>query len=403
MGLGSCNSELIRANPADIRFSQESIPVCFDYPHEEDRLDKAVDLIINNRLAASDFPPMSVVLVEDRLWTLNNRRLWVFRKAGVTDVFVSVIRRSHDESQWDHFLESNLHKVLSPRQFYPWLREECHSEFTPPPLTGGSGPDRDNSGTEDNSGRAARKDNKSRRPRRNAFHVETPLYIKVEFPDWWFLRLFPDPEDESFTATERKNSIKSAGSAVTSEHAKAVKLQGSKRKIPEKNEESEGEGSCEFWSGKEDQNSQSEEETQTKNEKLHPKEGENVPEKNTVPKETKEVEQASQLSGAEEHENAPENAQATEKQVPAENEKETGTSKKKVPDHPAACAKYTRRLRKVISPYNTMKKSAKPTNLAPQKRRKQHSVEAVQQPEQGSPEAKQERAGRGRNCKMGLA
>ncbi|KAL2652821.1 hypothetical protein R1flu_020949 [Riccia fluitans] len=135
MGLRSCSSEVVRASPADIRFSQESIPVCFDHPHEEDRLDKAVDLIVNNRLAASDFPHMNVVLMDNRLWTLNNRRLWVFRKAGVTDVFVNVIRRYQDEPHRDRFLGSNLHKILSQKQFYPWLREECRSEVIPPSHT----------------------------------------------------------------------------------------------------------------------------------------------------------------------------------------------------------------------------------------------------------------------------
>ncbi|KAL2613946.1 hypothetical protein R1flu_025638 [Riccia fluitans] len=124
----SSSNEIVIAVPEDIRFSQDSIRVYFDYPHENGRLDEAVDLILRQKVFASDFPPMRVVVLRNQMWTLNNRTLWVFRKARVSEVSV-IVHRRYDNNERRRFLESNLYQLLSPSQFFPRLREDCRSEF----------------------------------------------------------------------------------------------------------------------------------------------------------------------------------------------------------------------------------------------------------------------------------
>ncbi|KAL3678948.1 hypothetical protein R1sor_021904 [Riccia sorocarpa] len=128
MEQASSSDELVEVAPWDIRFSQVSIPVYFDHPHEEEKLDEAVDLILNKQLFASDFPLMRVIMIKNEIWTANNRRLWVFRKAGVTKVSV-IVHSRYSENENHRFLSSNLYKRLSSSEFYPRLRGECRSEF----------------------------------------------------------------------------------------------------------------------------------------------------------------------------------------------------------------------------------------------------------------------------------
>jgi len=87
---------MITVNPKDLRFTQDSIAVCFQSPHENWRIDEAVDMIVSKKLSPESFPMLSVVRYQGTLWSLDNRRLWVFRKAHV--VRITVLLDPHFES-----------------------------------------------------------------------------------------------------------------------------------------------------------------------------------------------------------------------------------------------------------------------------------------------------------------
>jgi hypothetical protein len=77
---------MIRVNPKDLRFTQDSIAVYFQSPHK--RIDDTVDMIVSKKLSPKRFPMLSVVRYQGILWSLDNRRLWVFRKAQVEKITV---------------------------------------------------------------------------------------------------------------------------------------------------------------------------------------------------------------------------------------------------------------------------------------------------------------------------
>ncbi len=79
---------MIRVNPKDLRFTQDSIAVCFQSPHENWRIDDTVDMIVSKKLSPKRFPMLCVVRYQGILWSLDNRRLWVFRKAQVAKITV---------------------------------------------------------------------------------------------------------------------------------------------------------------------------------------------------------------------------------------------------------------------------------------------------------------------------
>ncbi len=79
---------MIRVNPKDLRFTQDNIAVYFQSPHENCRIDHTVDMILSKKWSPRRFPMLHVVRYEGILWSLDNRRLWVFRKAQVAKITV---------------------------------------------------------------------------------------------------------------------------------------------------------------------------------------------------------------------------------------------------------------------------------------------------------------------------
>ncbi len=84
------DEETISVNPEDLRFTQDSIAVCFQSPYEDYRIDQTVDMIVSKKLSPNSFPMLNVVRYKGNLWCLDNRRVWVFRKARVASITVSV-------------------------------------------------------------------------------------------------------------------------------------------------------------------------------------------------------------------------------------------------------------------------------------------------------------------------
>ncbi|OAE20557.1 hypothetical protein AXG93_3873s1150 [Marchantia polymorpha subsp. ruderalis] len=128
--MGKKRSIWLRACPDDIRFTQEALDSNFEPPHAGRRLDDTVDLILCDRLSWKDIPPLRVILVGNRLWTLDNRRLWVFRKAKVARIVVRLQGRFDDKS--NPFFRSHCYRVMIPQDFFPQVRGVCRTEFDPP-------------------------------------------------------------------------------------------------------------------------------------------------------------------------------------------------------------------------------------------------------------------------------
>ena len=73
-----------RANPHDIRFTQDTIS-----PHFSDRpgtINDTIQALREGRITPDDIPPIKVVEYKGQLWTLDNRRLASFQYAGVKDI-----------------------------------------------------------------------------------------------------------------------------------------------------------------------------------------------------------------------------------------------------------------------------------------------------------------------------
>ncbi|KAL3701332.1 hypothetical protein R1sor_019354 [Riccia sorocarpa] len=46
------------------------------------------------------------------------------------------------------------------------------------------------------------------RHRKNFLQYEYFRFVKVEFPSWWYMRIWPHPNDASFIEKERRESVK---------------------------------------------------------------------------------------------------------------------------------------------------------------------------------------------------
>jgi hypothetical protein len=68
-----------QVNPNDIRFSQNSIRSVFS---NDETLDDTINGLINGIISPSDFPPIRIFEVDGNIFTLDNRRLYVFQEAG---------------------------------------------------------------------------------------------------------------------------------------------------------------------------------------------------------------------------------------------------------------------------------------------------------------------------------
>ena len=73
-----------RANPHDIRFTQDTIS-----PHFSDRpgtINDTIQALRKEQITPDDISPIKVVEYKGQLWTLDNRRLASFQYAGVQDI-----------------------------------------------------------------------------------------------------------------------------------------------------------------------------------------------------------------------------------------------------------------------------------------------------------------------------
>ncbi|GLJ09107.1 hypothetical protein SUGI_0101970 [Cryptomeria japonica] len=113
------------ACPNKLRFTQDSIKNTFKEPYEHQRIDDAVDQIGNNQLSPADLMPLRVVKHKSVLWSLDNRRLWVLRKAGVPTVKVIWVLPNHNRRSVDFFSSLSdplLEREYSSANYFPRVR-----------------------------------------------------------------------------------------------------------------------------------------------------------------------------------------------------------------------------------------------------------------------------------------
>ena len=81
-------------DPNDLRFTQDTISPAFKPPYQGVFLKDVIAQIKRKGTTAFTFPKPEVIKHENTLWCLNNRRLYVFRKAKVDriDVLISTSR-----------------------------------------------------------------------------------------------------------------------------------------------------------------------------------------------------------------------------------------------------------------------------------------------------------------------
>ncbi|KAL3691423.1 hypothetical protein R1sor_005074 [Riccia sorocarpa] len=120
-------------DPETLLFTQDSVKNTFKALRENERIDDAVDAILRGDLEASNFPALTVVSHAGRLWSLDNRRLWVFKKARVSSVTV-VLRSTCSSTRFLQLINCNqplVKRILEPG-YWPRVRGYCRSSFDPP-------------------------------------------------------------------------------------------------------------------------------------------------------------------------------------------------------------------------------------------------------------------------------
>ncbi|GLJ09105.1 hypothetical protein SUGI_0101930 [Cryptomeria japonica] len=110
--------------PENLRFTQDSIKNTFKKPYEYQRIDDAVDQIRNNQLSPAVLMPLTVVHHKSVLWSLDNRRLWVLRKAGVPTVKLILVPHSYNRRSNEFFSSLNdpLVRRYSSANYFPRVR-----------------------------------------------------------------------------------------------------------------------------------------------------------------------------------------------------------------------------------------------------------------------------------------
>nr|ADE76795.1 unknown [Picea sitchensis] len=84
--------QIVDVDPKDLRFTQTSIGSKFQSPYRHIFVERARENIEKGLMKSDEFPPIEVYKDEQGImWSKDNRRLWVFRKAGLTSVSVKLL------------------------------------------------------------------------------------------------------------------------------------------------------------------------------------------------------------------------------------------------------------------------------------------------------------------------
>ncbi|KAL2622438.1 hypothetical protein R1flu_002643 [Riccia fluitans] len=120
-------------DPATLLFTQDSIKNTFQVPHEDERIDDAVDAILQGKLTACAFPAIRVVSYEGHLWSLDNRRLWVFKKAKVETISVFLSSKYYFHRRFQELITDPalMNRIRQPC-YWPRVRGPCRKKFHSP-------------------------------------------------------------------------------------------------------------------------------------------------------------------------------------------------------------------------------------------------------------------------------
>eukprot|EP01018_Ginkgo_biloba_P030477 Gb_00494 [translate_table: standard] len=110
--------------PEELRFTVDTIKSSFRPPYHRLPIQDAVERIQKRLLFPNDFTPMNVVQRKGISWCLDNRRLWVFRKARVSLVTVNLVSPDYPPKSLKLFtnLESCVEWNYSRPSYYPRVR-----------------------------------------------------------------------------------------------------------------------------------------------------------------------------------------------------------------------------------------------------------------------------------------
>jgi hypothetical protein len=110
-------------SPRILRFTQLDIGPHFKEPYQHTKIEEAVNMILCQEKAPSNFGKLRVVRYDDEFWSLDNRRLWVFKKARVENVTVRESKYHAKVPRFQAMLDDpQLMNKLRSENFLPRIR-----------------------------------------------------------------------------------------------------------------------------------------------------------------------------------------------------------------------------------------------------------------------------------------
>lgn len=124
-------------DPAELRFTQDSIKLHFKDPSRKLTVRQAVRRIAEKKMSPDEFPPICVVWHNDRFWSIDNRRLWVFRFARCGSIAVRVQNRMHPRLE-EIISNPDSLRLMGAADFFPRVRgckDRAFDRLYPPPIS----------------------------------------------------------------------------------------------------------------------------------------------------------------------------------------------------------------------------------------------------------------------------
>ncbi|CAM6129070.1 unnamed protein product [Calypogeia fissa] len=111
----------MQVDPADLRFTQLSVGLYFKHPFEHFSIREAVRRLSRNEMTSEQFPRIRVILYGGRLWSVDNRRLWVFRFARCSSISVQLLTGMHPRLE-ELISDSSMMCMMREADFFPRVR-----------------------------------------------------------------------------------------------------------------------------------------------------------------------------------------------------------------------------------------------------------------------------------------
>ncbi len=110
-------------SPTILRFTQLDIAANFQMPYQDTKIEEAVTMLLHRVKTPSDFGKLRVVIHDGEFWSLENRRLWVLKKAGVEKVTVYESKDHAKHRRFKAILRNPpLMNTLRSESFFPRIR-----------------------------------------------------------------------------------------------------------------------------------------------------------------------------------------------------------------------------------------------------------------------------------------